>query len=373
MKKWLVLCVFLAATVSAAASDPLSLALPDARLCLYSRFGPVLKTIIDEQTAPRAVDSSIPPVSAAYTAGKAWGFNWKNEIQQKVGKKTVRESAAAMKTEQSRLLSTLVFLRDRFKFVPDELWLYVRDSSEFLIIVSGDIEPANWRCLFSPERLINRGKGFSVGSRLQNSRENPILLHVTPGYLMVFPSNLEGTVLDALAGAGDRISDKWNTFVKMAGMKPLLALELDSADTAGSSSSLGAPFPLSEVQRFRCLIGRDLTKLQAFLVHDDARTLLLSQIIDVMREIAAPPESTHASINEASMNENPLPGAIGALKAKIQGQSVFLEGPGLQQNHSLAAAAAIGVIDSILSRHLPADLLPLPTKSGLQASTLPTP
>ncbi|HNV70114.1 MAG TPA: hypothetical protein PKO06_10475 [Candidatus Ozemobacteraceae bacterium] len=119
------------------------------------------------------------------------------------------------------------------------------------------------------------------------------------------------------------------------------------------------------MQRFRCLIGRDLTKLQAFLVHDDARTLLLSQVIDVLRELANPDEVAKANINTASLHENPLPAYLAALKAKIQGQSVFLEGPGLRQNQSLAAAAAIGVIDSLLSRHLPADLVPILPDSRL--------
>ena len=130
------------------------------------------------------------------------------------------------------MITTLAFLREHFRFVPDSVWLYVRNSSEYLIVVSGDVVPENWRCLFSPERLINRGKGFSVGSQLQNSRENPVLLHVAPGYLLVFPANLEGTVLDSLAGHQEPGNDKWATFAKMVGLQPLLALEIDTTETS---------------------------------------------------------------------------------------------------------------------------------------------
>ena len=371
MKKWLGLA-FLFASLPLWASDPLSLALPEPQLCLYSRIGPTLREVIREQIASTTAGAAVSTITSAYVAGRDWGNTWKQEIQKKAGKNQKKKSLKPDTSSPSRMVSALAFLRDRMKFVPEETWLYVRNSSEFLLVVSGDVVPENWRCLFSPELLINRGKGFSVGNQLQNSRENPILLHVTPGFLLVFPANLEGTVLDGLSETAPRLGEKWNTFMKMANLKPLLALELDTSEQVSAQSEAGAPFPFSEIQRLRCLVSTDLIKGQAFLIHDDARTLVLSQIIDLVRELTAPLETATGNINQASLQESPWPAIARAMKAKIQGQSVFLDGPGFKHHLSTAGAAVIGAIDSLISRHLPADLLPTSPKQGL-LSAVPCP
>lgn len=232
------------------------------------------------------------------------------------------------------------------KFIPEDMYIYVRGLGEYAVMITGSVVPKAWEGLFEASARLPRATGFTVNpAGADGSADRPIL-HIGPGYLLLCPAGLEGNLLDALQAGATLDPEKWKVFRRMAGLKPVAALEADlegllercRGDRNGTTI---LPFPYDKVQVLRCLIDSRVIKAQLYSSDENARVLL--------RQAAGVVAKALKSMGTDSLFAD----SLGSVNESMQQTSVFIEGRGLEQNAPLAGISTLGMISQLICRALP--------------------
>jgi len=241
---------------------------------------------------------------------------------------------------------TLGFCRER-GFIPSDLYVYLDPPEDFVFLLTGSVEPERWRPLFPAERVLRRPGGFAVSSDPATTAGNPSLLSVGPGFLLVCPANLEGSILDGLRDAGGGLGERWNTFRSLVRHRPLLAAEANMArlwERLGTKGVGELPLPVAirDLHLLRLAADERVLKAQLFSERETSRPSLerlAGEAREALLALAGPGGET-ASASLAS--------AFRGLRSTIQGRSVFLEGTGLGAARSRVALLQTGFLAWLL-------------------------
>lgn len=253
-------------------------------------------------------------------------------------------STKSEKSNPEIMNSVLEFCRTR-AFFPENLYVYLAPPDDYVFFVTGNVLPERWRELFPPRSVVTRSDGFAVTDPAPGLR-NPPLLHFAPGWLLLCPTNLEGTILDSIRGEQSTLGESWETFRRMAARKPLLAVEVNIEDLLSrlgpnwKSESL-LPTPLRDISTMRWIVDAGIFKAQLFTLRDDPRKKILKASQELVEQWK---KSLPASADQFGSRLRPL---VENLRTDVQGKSVFLEGPGLGKNTLDAGNRMLGIISRL--------------------------
>ena len=349
--KLLLLFLIFSLTRPISGFEPLSMALPDPHLCLYLHVGKVFPEIFsfDAPSQPGTIEPA-PPL-ATFASWTQQAELWKQEIKNQAGTHKDRryQKKAGAKNQAMPILSWFRSIVSGKNLHIESLWFFYKDSGEYLVGVTGDIRPEEWKGFFSKNSLIARGTGFSVAKDLNSSQGSSVLLHFGRGFAFLCPTNLEGAVMDGIEQQQARLGEQWGTFQRMLSLKPTLALEMEPAiiwESIFPDKKGFIPSPLGDILRFRCVIAPNLFKAQAFLPNEDARNL----VTGATREFRHYLEKTFPPANPATER----------FRDYSQGQSVFLESLQLPLEARYLESAQLGIIAGLIAQPLQSLVSPSP-------------
>ncbi len=240
------------------------------------------------------------------------------------------------------LFAVLNNVAKRCRFRPDGLYVFFRDRDSFSLVITGAVDPAAWRQLFVPSRIIDRVDGFAVVGNLHETADNPTVLHVGMGYLLICPANLEGTLLDNIVAGRSPLGEKWTMFGKMLSLSPVVAIDADVqgllAACVDPALSARKPYPLANIAVFRLIVAPQVVKAQ-FATDDDAARQILQRFADDL--VARWRDGATASSPAA------LRGLRDSLKVGQQGRSVIVEGSGLNHGSHVVSGVAVGCLAAL--------------------------
>jgi len=254
------------------------------------------------------------------------------------GKSTGRETA-----DPGGMLGRLRAFATTRNFVPEDLFVYGRGPGEYAVLVTGSITPDAWEPLFPAGARMRREDGFTVNPAGAEAAADRPILHVGRGFLLFCPAGLEGNMLDALRAGAVLDAEAWKVFHRMAGLRPVAALEadigrlLDLSRPEGQGAGL-LPFPWNRVRTLRCLVDARVIKAQLYAPDENARV--------VIRQAATGIAETLRGMAAGSL----FTAFAGSVTGTVQNTSVFIEGRGLGEQAPLAGISTLGILSRLVSR-----------------------
>ncbi|HOT29208.1 MAG TPA: hypothetical protein PLU72_13565 [Candidatus Ozemobacteraceae bacterium] len=337
------------AAVESGAAIPAPLS--DPAVCGYFRLREGFERLVKDGADPDQVASTAANApervffDAFEAAARARDQVRANARGESAKSSNMKRSRTGTETSRAMLGVIRAFSAAR-AFMPDDLFVFVRGPGEYAALVTGNVTPQAWENLFDASARMPRAAGFTVNAAGGDVGADRPILHVGPGYLLLAPAGLEGNLLDALQAGATLDDDKWKTFRKMVGLKPVAALEADMEGFLERRRDTGAeeallPFPYDRIQVLRLLLDARVIKAQLYAPDEQARTLLRQAAGGIAQGIRA---ATAGSL---------FADAFGTIAESIQQTSVFIEGRGLDRNASLAGVSTLGVLAQLFRSALP--------------------
>lgn len=322
--------------------------LADPAVCGYFRLREGFDRLMQGGAAP------VPPVATAPERVFLNAFHVAAQVRDQVRAKARGDLAtpsgkhkpgAGSETPEQVIQSIRAFCTAR-AFVPEDLFVFFRGPGEYAVMLTGSVTPQAWESLFDASARIPRAAGFTVNPGGTADAAGRSMLHVGPGYLLLAPAGLEGNLLDALQAGATLDGEKWKTFRRMVGLRPVAALEADMESFADRQRGSGTgdsalPFPYDRIMTFRCLVDARVIKAQLYAPDENARTLLRQAAGVVVK--AARSAAVDSLFAES----------VSSIRESMQQTSVFIEGRGLDRNASLAGVSTLGMLSQFVCRALP--------------------
>ncbi|MBF0546317.1 MAG: hypothetical protein HQM08_17870 [Candidatus Riflebacteria bacterium] len=255
-------------------------------------------------------------------------LNFKNISNLLSSKPSFQDSQNITSSETQIISEKILHFLKEMNFLPESMFFYYQPPVDFLVNVGGEIDVDRWRALFKEENIINRRIGFSVIDSSQKEKNNPTVLFIASGSILIYPANLEEAVLKDFSEKRCTLPEKWETFKKMASRKPFLALEanlelLFEKLTPGVLKNLELIEPWSELALVRIIMEKDFFKAQFFSNREDfiARNKGFGdEIINFLKKDFKFFDSLSANFSEKFFEK---------VSVSYQGKSIFLNGDGL--------------------------------------------
>ncbi|HEY9071496.1 MAG TPA: hypothetical protein VIV61_14650 [Candidatus Ozemobacteraceae bacterium] len=273
----------------------------------------------------------------------ATAFRIAGSVREQVRERAGGRANAGEKADPDGMLRRLREFATTQRFVPEDLFIYARGPGEYAVLVTGPVTPEAWEPLFPAGARMKREEGFTVNPVGAEAAADRPILHVGRGFLLLCPAGLEGNILDALRSGAELDAETWKAFHRMAGLRPVAALEadigrlLDLSRPAGQGPGL-LPFPWDRVRTLRCLIDARVIKAQLYAPDENARA--------VIRQAATGLAGTLKTVAAGTL----FAAFAGSVTGTVQNTSVFIEGRGLEENAPAAGITTIGILSRLLCR-----------------------
>jgi len=247
-----------------------------------------------------------------------------------------------------RIFGAIRFLKEK-GIVPEKMYFFFKDENEFVLAITGKMLPECLRAFFRKDCVAERKNGFSV--HLVNDglpNEVALTLNFQKDLLLLFPSAIEGNIYDVLPQETGNFPEKWMTFKKMLTTNPTLALETDLEAISRFLGTMGIriPPPLGSIRTFRLMLASHLVKAQIFTPNEDERAILMQGTKSAVESIKSFFLESALDLSSDASGTSSIASFFKSLKTFPFGNSIFVEGAGLEENHSWVQTMEIGIIAS---------------------------
>jgi|GEM_PF-3508741 len=352
------------------ADEPVWTPLKDPKICGYFRVKDSFLKLIEESTGTETTLGSV--ASSGRKLSNAGFLNTiiqsatsfreiiRNSAIEHVGKAVPASSPSTTSNTpaDNRVISFIKDFLGKHAVLPEELYIYFKNSDAYVFALFGNIVPNQWKSFFSPDLIIERQTGFSVTGKSKSQNSSIPVIHFEAGCCFICSSAIEGNVMDSLKSGSCGLGETWKTFRNMVQLKPLFAFEADleglEHDLKQNNSELEFPFPLNQIKTFRLFLDSRMVKAQLFAPNDDSRAILLQHsktAVDYLKNWLSGLNKTSETIQVPVENFD-FRNFAQTLRPYSQGTSIFIEGAGLKEAATTAGIAAIGIFSSFSMSNL---------------------